>query len=349
MGGHRLPHCPPDRCATLWCVSLSDQRSRPATSLDVARRAGVSRSTVSNILNGNDARFPESTRERVLEAAKELAYRPSLAGRSLVSGRSDTVVVLLPNTTFGSNLQDAVDQAVMSTTRFGGNVVVRFAGETPQATIDAIAALRPLAVLSFWNLPGDDLDRLEAAGTVVVGGRPPAHPDAPLDGGIARLQAEALLRRGTRPLWFAALSDDRQDPYGPARFAALQQFARQQGLPTPRQVAVPLTVPGAIRALSPILEDGLPAGVACYNDDVAMALLAAARTFDVSVPEDLAVAGVDNTVVGQLWSPPLTTVETDLRGLVAEYSAELDARLAGKPKPEGRSRHHITLVPGGTT
>jgi DNA-binding LacI/PurR family transcriptional regulator len=329
-------------------VPPSQPSTKPATSFDVARRAGVSRSTVSNILNGNDARFPQATRERVLTAAKELDYRPSLAGRSLVSGRSDTIVVLLPNTTFGSNLQDAVDEAVASTTRFGGNVVVRFAGESPRATINAIAALRPLAVLAFSDLPDDDLKRLEAAGTMVLGGRSSV-PGAPIDGGIARLQANALLERGPRPLWFASLSDRRQDPYGPPRFAALQEFCESEALPPPAQIEVPLNVAEATRALTQVMSRSSIAGVVCYNDDVAMALLAAAREMSVSVPHELSVVGVDHTAVGQLWTPRLTTVDTNLRGLVAGYSAELEARLAGTAKPPELPEHHFTVIRGETT
>ena len=326
----------------------SQQSTKPATSFDVARRAGVSRSTVSNILNGNDARFPQATRERVLKAADELDYRPSLAGRSLVSGRSDTVVVLLPNTTFGSNLQDAVDEAVASTTRFGGNVVVRFAGESPKATINAIAALRPLAVLAFSDLPDDDRERLEAAGTMVLGARA-STVGSSFDGGIARLQANALLERGPRPLWFASLSDNRQDPYGPPRFAALQRFCESEALPPPAQIEVPLNVEEATRALAQVMERTAVAGVVCYNDDVAMALLAAAREMGITVPQELSVVGVDNTAVGQLWAPRLTTVDTDLRGLVAGYSAELEARLAGSAERIEPPPHHFTVIRGETT
>lgn len=326
------------------------QPTKPATSHDVARLAGVSRSTVSNILNGNDARFPAATRERVLEAAKELSYRPSLAGRSLVSGRSDTVVVLLPNTTFGSNLQDAVDEAVSSTMPLGGNVVVRFAGDTPQATFDAINALRPLAVLAFSPLTAEDRASLEAAGTIVVPGRSQATASEHLpDGGLGSLQARELFRDGPRQLWFAALSDRRQDTYGPGRFDTLALYCAQHSLPAPRRIAVPLTIPGAMESLAAVLSDGAPAAVACYNDDVALALLAAARELEVDVPRRLSVVGVDHTAVGQLWSPRLTTIDTDLRGLVADYSAELRARLEGREPSGGLPPHRFTVVRGGTT
>ncbi|MHA7220251.1 LacI family DNA-binding transcriptional regulator [Arthrobacter sp. MDT1-48-3] len=328
-------------------MTISVKTTGPSTSLDVARLAGVSRSTVSNILNGNDARFPAATQQRVREAAKELDYRPSQAGRSLVSGRSDTIVILLPNTTFGSNLQDAVDEAVSTTVRLGGNVVVRFAGETPKLTFEAISALRPLAVLAFSGLPNGDRQRLEAAGTIVVPSQAPA-PDALPDAGIGELQARLLLARGPRRLWFASLSDQRQDPYGPGRLSTLMRFCVEQGLPAPGHISVPLNVPGATQALEEVLASGLPAGVVCYNDDVALALLAAARVLKVEVPDTLSLVGLDNTPVGQLWDPPLTTIDTDLRGLVANYSADLEARLKRRTPPPAEP-HRFQVIHGGTT
>ena len=331
-------------------VTITEGGAKPVNSTDVARRAGVSRSTVSNILNGNDARFPESTRERVRRAAIELDYQPSLAGRSLVSGRSDTIVILLPNTTFGSNLQDAVDSMMVGTRKVSGNVVVRFAGTTSEATVAAVLALRPLALIDLGVLTIEDRDRLEARGTIVI---PRIHADfsSSSDGGVAQTQARALLERGPRPLWFAGLVDDRGDPYGPGRFAALGAWCEEMGLPGPRQIRLSLTVASAVEALIEVLEAGTPAGIACYNDDTAIALLAAARELHVTVPYTVSLVGVDNTATGQLWSPTLTTVDTDLRGLVGAMAAELAARLSGDPAALDivMPAPHLTLIKGGTT
>ena len=78
------------------------------TSDDVARAAGVSRPAVSQILNGR-GRFAPETIRRVEEMAAAMNYRPSAAARTLATGTSDLVVALVPNTTFGTNLQDVID------------------------------------------------------------------------------------------------------------------------------------------------------------------------------------------------------------------------------------------------
>ncbi len=74
--------------------------SQRATQTDVARRAGISRATVSNVLtnrSGGAVPISEQTRQRVLAAVAELGYQPHAAARSLRSGRSGTVGVLIPD------------------------------------------------------------------------------------------------------------------------------------------------------------------------------------------------------------------------------------------------------------
>ena len=325
-------------------VERIEEARRAVTSHDVARQAGVSRSTVSNILNGKGERYPDATHQRVLAAATALDYRPSLAGRSLKSGRSDTIVVLLPNTTFGSNLQDAVDQVVESTGPRAGNVVVRFASETPKATRDAVLALRPLALVDLGVLSPEDRDYLEDRGTIITPRRPLT---STLDGGIAELQADALLAKGPKPLWFAAIADQRDDLYGPYRLAGLREYCAQHGIPEPRQVNVPIDAPGGAAAIRQILAEGAPVGVACYNDDVALALLAGARDLGLRVPEEIAIIGVDNTRVGQLWSPQLSSVDTSFRELISGIASDLRARLDGQIAPPIPTPK-FKLVTGGT-
>ena len=122
---------------------------RRPTGWDVAQLSGLSRSTVSQILNGNHLRFTPETRDRVTEAAAALNYRPSRAGRALVTGRSDLIVLAAPNITFGRHLQDAVDQIARTSAADGMSVVVRYAGNDPAATLTTVLDLRPAAVIDL--------------------------------------------------------------------------------------------------------------------------------------------------------------------------------------------------------
>ena len=123
---------------------------------------------MSRILNGDDERFPDATRQRVLQAPRELEYLPSMAGRSLKSGRSDIIAVLLPDSTFASDLQDAIDALIAETGLFGLNAVVRFASSTGTATRSAVIALQPVAVVDFGILPEADRQWFEDRGIVIT-------------------------------------------------------------------------------------------------------------------------------------------------------------------------------------
>ncbi|PWD51772.1 hypothetical protein C8046_15100 [Serinibacter arcticus] len=322
-------------------------RVRPPTSADVAEHVGLSRATVSQILNGRGDRFLPETRERVREAAEALAYRPSRAGRTLVRGRDDTIVVLAPATTFGPNLQDAVDQVAVEMEEHGANVVVRFAGRTHEDTAAAILTMRPWAVVNLGYLTPTDAARLEAGGVTVV---PPAAQIATATAerigrdGIADLQVAALTARGPRRIAYAALSDSRADPWGPRRYDDVHAACRRLDLTTPRSIAVPLELDGAVRALASVVGEG-PVGLACYNDDVALAVLAAARELDLAVPEQVAVVGLDASPLGRLWSPRLTSVVYDIRALMT-----LSVRtLVGDDAAPAPSGPLARLVPGDTT
>lgn len=327
-----------------------------ATSTDVAAHAGVSRSTVSQILNGDD-RFPEATRARVAAAAAALDYRPSRAGRALVTGLSDIVVVVVPNATFGPHLQDSVDRITSASAGAGLSVVVRFGGIEDASTLESVLDLRPAAVVDFGVFTDAQRERLHATGTRIVPRRPPIRTDAdgdPFDIHIGRLQVGELSRTGDRRLIYAALADTRLDPFGPPRLEGIEREARERRLAPPTTVRVPLDAVGARSALRDALDDApnSPVGVCCYNDDVAIAVLAVARELGLRVPEDVAVVGVDNTAIGQLVSPRLTTIAVDQRALMDSLVHEL-AALRDRDEPRTRTTvdpaEVIALVPGETT
>jgi DNA-binding LacI/PurR family transcriptional regulator len=83
---------------------------RKASGHDVARLAGVSRTTVSYVLNGRDVGIPEETRARVQRAAEQLGYRPNGIARSLVSGRTQTIGVIVPvlNSAFSAEVVNGI-------------------------------------------------------------------------------------------------------------------------------------------------------------------------------------------------------------------------------------------------
>lgn len=147
-----------------------------ATSIhDVAREAGVSRSTVSRVLNDLDA-APEDTRRKVVAAAAKLGYRPAAAARALRGGRWDMVALVVGDLAqpYFSSLAKAVEEAA----RRAGLSTMLIGVDRDVARLDAaLTSLEPLALSGIVVSVGRDLseprlarhlERIRAAGTPVV-------------------------------------------------------------------------------------------------------------------------------------------------------------------------------------
>ncbi|KQR23844.1 hypothetical protein ASF79_00855 [Agreia sp. Leaf335] len=313
--------------------------ARRATSSDVAKRVGLSRTTVSQILNGNVSSFPQETRDRVAVAAAELNYRPSRAGRALVTGVSDMVVITIPSATFGPHLQNAVDQITEASAALGMSVVVHFARRDTASTLTSVLDLRPLAIVDFGVFTPAQGRTLEASGSHVLPSLPEAERgiEDELDTYVGRLQVRELVRRGKRRVIFAQLDDTRTAPYGDVRLRGVQAECAALNLPEPVVVRVQLEAATAEAEMRSALEltGEEPVAVCAYNDDVAIAIIAATRRLNLAVPSRVGVIGVDHTVLGQLVTPRLTTVHIDLPRIIDGYLHQLASiRGTGGAPPE---------------
>ncbi|MFP7761683.1 LacI family DNA-binding transcriptional regulator [Marisediminicola sp. LYQ134] len=296
-------------------------------SQDVADRAGVSRSTVSQILNGHEELFTEETRARVADAVAELGYHPSAAGRTLARGSSDLVIVLVPNTTFGGNLQDIYGALTSALAERGLTLLLRLSEDSVESLARLATGLKPRAVLTLTGMPEGQKSALKKRGVEVI--QPDARSGADVNAQIGAIQARHLIDKGYRKLAYAHLQDERTDPFGTPRELEFADECRRRGVPDPRVLHLGVTPESAAAALDDLGERGF--AVACYNDDVATALLYAATQRGWSVPEDLALIGMDNTPLSRLTIPPLTTVGYDASEVLA---ASLRSLLRGLDKSD---------------
>jgi len=315
-----------------------------ATSQDVADRAGVSRSTVSQILNGREGQFTPETQARVRQAVADLGYEPSAAARTLAKGSSDIIIALIPDTTFGGNLQDIYGTLTEELARRGFTLVLRFATHTAASLDRLVVGMKPRAVLSLTPLPADDRRLLERRGVQAIDPESSSHPD--VNSEIGRLQARHLIERGYRRLAYAHLHDARSDAFGAAREVAFADECRAHGVGAPRVLALGISAKEAVAALDQLGQPGFAVG--CYNDDVATALLHAALLRGWRVPNDLALIGMDNTPLSRLTTPPLTTIGYDT-SLVTEVTTQSILLRLGKGATSGK-RAQVLLRPveGGT-
>jgi DNA-binding LacI/PurR family transcriptional regulator len=311
-------------------------RGRRITSADVARLAGVSRTTVSDVLNGQRIdRYHPGTVQRVRGAAAELGYVRSAAGRALAMGRSDFIVVVVPYVTY-MRFQDVIEALSGHIEEFGFSAVVHFRGPKEEDAgasrlLTLVETLRPAGVVDLGGLTPREAAFIEQTCCSVLPQDRPADPNV----WIGLLQAEHLHSRGFHQLAYAFLSDARDDPYGQTRATSVADYCEAEGLPQPLRLHVPIEPEGAREAVRSTLErTGGRAGIACHNDEVAIAVVFAVRRLGLELPGDVGVIGVEGGDLGQAMAPRLTTVLGDVAAAVHHVRFSL-GRTYGGPVPTG--------------
>jgi DNA-binding LacI/PurR family transcriptional regulator len=321
------------------------------TSADVARLAGVSRATVSYVINDTPGQtISAETREKILRIARELGYRPSAHARSLRRGHGSVVLCPLPEGPRSHVLSQVLDACAAALEPIDYSLVwdVRRLDD-PEAQLDAWMRLAPAAVIDAM-LPQDDpvLDALRRTGVPILSAalasdsRWESTSDA-----VARetrvTQLRHLLDRGARRITMVlppTLPTDRR-----VEQAMLRQFrtvARAAG----GSIAVARVELDAIaiRALVAGWTRGdRPDAVAAYNDDYAIAIVGALIAAGARVPRDVAVIGVDDLPMGRVTTPTITTLALDFDEYATATAAAIQATLdgGGPPEPMPVPRHYL--------
>ncbi|MGW7133433.1 LacI family DNA-binding transcriptional regulator [Streptomyces bobili] len=169
----------------------------------VARVAVVSQATVSYVLNNRaDQPISEETRRRVLEAARNLDYRPHASARTLAAGRSDIALLSIPDLPIGSGISRFVEQLAGELAEHGLTLVTHITGAHGRPLPDICAAVGASIVIGFDSFDQDTAQALRRAGAEVV--LPASDAKLPSAmGPIGRMQAEHLIGRGHQRLGYA--------------------------------------------------------------------------------------------------------------------------------------------------
>lgn len=322
------------------------------TSADVARESGVSRTTVSYVLNARkDVVLTEATRQRVLETAARLGYTPSAAARALRSGRSDLVLCVLPDWTLGPALDTLLDHLTTALADHGLSVLVHIRhGARPLSEL--WRAVTPCAVLGLSPFADADARAMRQAGIPVVGTALDDDPQPDVfavpQASIGALQADHLVARGRRVVGYAAPHDDRLAAFADRRLAGVREACARHGLPAPLVATVDLDVESAADAVRAWRAGGVT-GVAAYNDEVALAVLAGVRAAGLDVPGDVAVIGVDDIPTARVATPALTTVWQAIDAQAEYLAAAVLAALGLADHPPARPSDVFHVVPRAST
>ena len=287
---------------------MSDRR---VTADDVARLAGVSRATVSYVLNDHPHQtIPEATRERVRRAAAELEYTPLASARILSRGRSDVVVMLMQDLPLGS-VVPAVMDSVAETIATDGLELFLHRCPPGRDIKNLWTAITPAAVIRLGSLGAENDESLRRSqiGFLVELANSELEPGLVLFPGVdtGTLQAKHLADRGHRRIGYAWPDDDRLDNFAGARLRGVQEACVGLGIAEPVVQTVPFDAAGATAAIRAWRDAGVD-GVCAFNDELALAIIRAAQLEGLEVPNDLAVVGVDDLPQARLSVPALSTV-----------------------------------------
>jgi LacI family transcriptional regulator len=308
----------------------------------VAARAGVSRTTVSFVLNGRtDVQIPPPTWRRVEEAARELDYHPHSPARQLAAGQSLTLGFVLRQ----SAEQVAAD-ALLSETLWGLASAARSGGyrvlveplEPGDSTYAGLLRSQRVdgLVVSGPRTDDDELTELVNEGFPVVlqGSRPDLDaPSVDVDNAAAAEGAvNHLIERGHRviacvtnaPLAYTASL---------ARVAGYRAALDAAGIEVDPDLIVlgDFDAASGHHAMADLLRRVVPTAVFVASDVVAFGVLRALRDARLRVPDDISVVSFDDIALAEHFDPPLTTVRLPAHALGAAAGRALMDRVAGRP------------------
>ena len=315
----------------------------------VAERAGVSRATVSRVVNGSPTVTP-SIRDSVQRAIAELGYVPNQAARSLVTQRTDSIALILPETEFRVFSEDQAIpgfiRGVSQELEAADKQLVLMVGGSPSAhdRIERYALARHVDGVIIASMHGADPlpNALHRMGIpVLCGGRPLGRSPVPYvetdSVGGARSAVRHLLESGrTRIATVAGPQDmvagiDRLNGYREElrnsdrrSIVAIGDFTRESGAVAMRQL---------------LADDPHLDAVFVASDLMAFGALTALREAGRRVPDDVAVVGFDDVEQARYVEPPLTTVRQPIIGQGREMARQLLRLVAGEEIP------HAVVLP----
>lgn len=311
-----------------------------ATLKDIARAAGVSIATVSNVVNGTKPATPQVHR-RVQEAIERLGYVPNPHAQSLRTGHSRTLGLVVPDLT--NPYFPALVQAIETRARALGYVlIVMDAGNDAKRETEALTLLAGYRVAGVVWVPVDDARPLDWPYAIVTVDRPvrgcdTVAADHAQGGALIGAHAVAL---GHRRIGLLSGPHDLQS-------ATLRRAGFLRSIEGVAEVAWEHEVPFSSDLPAPVearLRDPDCSLVVGANDAVAVAVVRHLREAGLSVPDDVAVVGFDDVPWADFVHPGLTTVRQPLAELGTSAVGMLHARIADPAIPLQRRTLPVELV-----
>jgi len=348
-------------------MNTNDERQRKISLIDVAKYAGVSRSTVSRVVN-NDEYVSENTRSTVLKAIKDLGYVPNVAARSLRTQRTQVIAVVMPDplghvfSTDNPHYYSALIQAISQVSQAQDYAMLLWVGPLDgqrEQYYENILKKRIMDGLIIASSVDDESffvdELLSLQMPFVVIGRPMTHTDQVSYVSIDNIQAagqgvDFLISQGYRRIakiagnWNNMDSRERVDGY--------KNALQRHGLPVETDLIKIGTFSrqAGYRQMQALLAEGHDLdAVFAGSDIIAMGVLDALSEAGLSVPDDIAILGFDDIPDAANMEPPLTTIRQSISGKAEKATQLLLDLIEGKVTAPQRVLLNTELIQRAST
>lgn len=325
--------------------------AKKSTLVRVAEHAGVSIASVSRVLNGGAA--SEETAEKVRTAARELGYVPDATARSLKAGKTEQIALAVAdvgNPAYVAMMHE-VSRAVAQA---GYRLVLSSTGSHPREQIELLDSLnRGFAdglIMSPLRVTDELVRGLQASWLpiVVIGSLPEGveldNVRANSGKGVS-LAVQHLVEQGRRKIAF--INGPIDTVPGSARHRGYTEALVKCGHaanPEDHVNAADFTYSAGLEAASRLLDRTMPDAIVCANDLLAVAAMKVIAARGLSIPEDIALVGMDDTDIAEIANPSLTSVDL---GSVPRARAAADLLLRRLKEP-GASFKQVVIEPSLT-
>jgi LacI family transcriptional regulator, galactose operon repressor len=329
----------------------------PVTIRDIAKKLNLSIGAVSRAMDGYPD-ISQETRQRVMQAAREMGYVPNRAARQLRRRKADAIGYILP-----SNTPRFADP-------FFTEFIAGLGDETARHPFDLLISIAPPGedaekqiyqswiqgrkvdgfILTHLRVKGWRLGYLNEQGVpfTALESMPDARdfPRINLDrqSGVIKLIAHLVERGFTRIACIGGPADLQSQS---SQMAGYRTGLKAAGLPfnSKRVMSSDLTSSGGYQATKRLLSiPDPPDAIICINDETAFGVLRASHEQGIKIGQDLAVAGFDGVQASKFTEPPLTSLDIPVYDIACQLVRMLIAEIAGQPLPERQVVLRPTLL-----
>jgi len=327
------------------------------TILDVARLAGVSKATVSRALNGK-VFVREEVKERIFQAIKDTGYRPNQLARNLANKKTNSIGLVITNGLYnGPFFSSMIYQAATQSESHRRQLVLADGKHSAQDERDAIhllLSLRCEAILIYPKyLTVDELDDLVAQNEtpiVVINRALARHRSQSVfidHQHSSAMMMDYLLAQGHQRIAFVAGTEG--SPTGESRLRGYYAALERAGIDAQPQLVVrgSWSTDSGYEAGRALLARNVPfTCVLAANDDMAIGVAKALHEAGLRIPQDVSLAGFDDSVIGKYYNPALTTLHVPMDEMIRHaVDSVLDPQRQAARTFQGELVHRESVAP----